>query len=102
MAFCRRHKARQDPHRGRLARAIGTEKCQHLSLGDRKGDTINCRMMAVSLGNVVNVDHESDIGANNCGVWSGLALKTTTSAATTGILLTTSEAVNTAMWIKSD
>ena len=33
--------------------------------------------MPVALGDVVNVDHECGIGANNCGEWSGTALGTT-------------------------
>lgn len=65
VAFSRRHEAREDPHRGRFARAIRAKECQHLSFGHREGDAINSRMMAVPLCNVLNVDHESDIGANN-------------------------------------
>jgi hypothetical protein len=77
VTFSRRHEARQDSHRGRFARAVGTKKCQHLSLGHREGDSIDRRMMAVPLCNVVDVDHESDIGANNRGDRSALPLETT-------------------------
>lgn len=66
-AFCRGHETGQNPHRRRLAGPVGAKKGQHFSLRDRKGDTINGRVMAVPLRNVVNVNHESDVGANSCG-----------------------------------
>jgi hypothetical protein len=53
-------------------------------------------MMPVPLGNVVNVDHECGIGANNCGEWSGTALETTP-CALPRILLTPFGAVN--IWV---
>jgi hypothetical protein len=59
-------------------------------------------MMAVPLCNVLNVDHESDIGANNLRRLEWSCSRNDNFADTTRILLTTSEAVNTAVWLKND
>lgn len=50
-------------------------------------------MMAVPLCNVVNVNHESDIGANSCGE-CGAVLLTGSQFLLWGILLTPPDAVN--------
>jgi len=58
--FGRRHKAGQDAHRRRFSRAVGAEKGQHFTLGDGKGHSVDCSVLAVTFGDLLNVNHRNE------------------------------------------
>ena len=52
-----RHVAGQDPHRRRLAGAVGPEEAEDLALVDAEADVVDGGEAAVLLGEVLNLDH---------------------------------------------
>ena len=52
-----RQEAREDPHRGGLARAVGAEEPHHLALLHRERDVVDREQVPVALAEPLGLDH---------------------------------------------
>ena len=53
----RRHEARENPHRGALARAVRPEEAHDLAFADLEAQVVNRRVAGVAFSQVLNLDH---------------------------------------------
>ena len=58
----------QDPHGGRLARAVGADEAEQVALGQLEGEVIDGVQLAVDFGEVLGLDHGwKGLGARDSG-----------------------------------